>query len=117
MAPLSLRLLSWPPKLEIRGKSVRICIVSSCGGHLTEVRALATVYGQYAHFYAIDDAIVLPADMQGKTYFATHSERDWKTLINLAEAFRILRKERPDVILSTGAGLAVTFSVVGRLLF
>lgn len=96
---------------------MRICIVSSCGGHLTEVRALASAYGQYAHFYAIDDVVPLPTDMQGKTYFATHSERDWKTLINLAEAFRILRKERPDVILSTGAGLAVPFSIVGRLLF
>jgi UDP-N-acetylglucosamine:LPS N-acetylglucosamine transferase len=35
----------------------------------------------------------------------------------LWEAFRILRKERPTAILSTGAGLAVPFAIVGRLFF
>ena len=55
--------------------------------------------------------------MRDKTYFITHSERDWKFLINLWEAFRILKRERPGVILSTGAGPAVPFAVVGRFIF
>ena len=37
-------------------------------------------------------------------------------VVNLVEAWRILRRERPDVILSTGAGPAVPFALVGRLL-
>jgi UDP-N-acetylglucosamine:LPS N-acetylglucosamine transferase len=55
--------------------------------------------------------------MRGRTYFIAHSERDWKSLLNLWEAFWILRKERPTAILSTGAGLAVPFAIVGRLFF
>jgi UDP-N-acetylglucosamine:LPS N-acetylglucosamine transferase len=55
--------------------------------------------------------------MKGKTYFITHSERDWKFFLNLWEAFRVLREEMPDVILSTGAGPAVPFAVAGRILF
>lgn len=53
----------------------------------------------------------------GKTYFIAHSERDWKFFVNLWEAFRILLRERPDTILSTGAGPVVPFALVGRFLF
>ena len=54
--------------------------------------------------------------MQGRTYFIVHAERDWRVLVNLWEAWRILRRERPALILSTGAGPAVPFAVVGKLL-
>jgi len=96
---------------------MKICIVSSCGGHLTEVRCLKPAYGPYEHFYVLNDRALLPPDMERKTFFITHSERDWKFLVNLWEAWRILHREKPDVILSTGAGPAVPFALIGRLLF
>jgi UDP-N-acetylglucosamine:LPS N-acetylglucosamine transferase len=96
-------------------RKMRICIVSSCGGHLTEVRALKPVYGRHEHFYVLNDRIVLPEDMQGRTHFIRHSERDWLFFVNLWEALQILRRERPHLILSTGAGLAVPFALLGRL--
>jgi UDP-N-acetylglucosamine:LPS N-acetylglucosamine transferase len=96
---------------------VKVCIVSSCGGHLTEVRCLAPAYRPYPHFYVLNDRIELPQDMRGKTWFIAHSERDWKFVINLFEAVRILRRERPAVVLSAGAGPAVPFAIVGRLFF
>lgn len=96
---------------------MKICIVSSCGGHLTEVRSLIPAYAAYQHFYVLNDQALLPPDMQGRTYFIAHSERDWKFFLNLWEALRILWRERPRVILSTGAGPAVPFALVGRFLF
>lgn len=97
--------------------TLKVCIVSSCGGHLTEVRRLKSAYEKYPHFYVLNDKAMLPADMRDKTHFIAHSERDWKFFLNLWEAYRILRRERPQVILSTGAGPVVPFAVVGRLLF
>lgn len=94
---------------------MKICIVSSCGGHLTEVRVLKPVYQRYNHFYVLNDRLSLPSDMEGKTYFIRHSERDLLFFVNLWEAWRILRKERPHVILSTGAGPVVPFALVGLL--
>lgn len=96
---------------------MKICIVSSCGGHLTEVRALRSAYDSYEHFYVLNDKALLPPDMTGRTYFITHAERDWRVLKNFWEAIRILARERPAVILSTGAGPVVPFAVLGRLFF
>lgn len=94
---------------------MKICIVSSCGGHLTEVRVLKPVYEHYEHFYVLNDQALLPKDMEGKTHFIRHSERDWLFLVNLWEAWRILRAERPRLILSTGAGPVVPFALVAKL--
>jgi len=96
---------------------VKVCIVSSCGGHLTEVRALKPAYDQYEHFYVLNDKAMLPPDMEGRTFFITHAERDWRVLLNLREAWRILVRERPSVIVSTGAGPVVPFALLGRLFF
>lgn len=82
---------------------------------MTEVRELLSAYSRYSYFYVVNDRILLPQDMEGRTYFIRHSERDLLFLVNLFEAWRILRKERPNVILSTGASPAVPFAVVGRL--
>lgn len=97
------------------GAKMKICIVSSCGGHLTEARALRVAYEKYAHFYVLNDEVILPEDMKGRTYFVHHWERDWLFLVNLWEAWRILRRERPSLILSTGAGVVVPFALVGKL--
>lgn len=96
-------------------KNKKICIVSSCGGHLTEVRLLKQAYEAYQHFYVINDRISLPDDMKGKTYFIRHSERDYLFLINLWEAWCILKRERPALIVSTGAGPIVPFSLIGKV--
>src|SRR6266436_6760586 len=96
---------------------MKICIVSSCGGHLTEVRCLKPVYDDFDHFYIINDKILLPPDMRGKTHFIAHSERDWKFFLNLWEIGKIFLQERPHVILSTGAGPAVPAALVGRFLY
>lgn len=96
---------------------MKTCVVSSCGGHLTEVRALMPAYTTDSHFYVLNDHVLLSEDMKDRTYFIAHSERDWKFLLNLWEAFVIFRKEKPSAILSTGAGPAVPFALVGRYLF
>ena len=95
---------------------MKICIVSSCGGHLTEVRTLKPTYERLDHFYVINDRIALPDDMRARTYFIKHAERDWLTVLNFWEAWHILRKEKPNLILSTGAGPVVPFALVGKLL-
>ena len=85
---------------------MKLAIVSSVGGHLSEMLQLRSIYEPYEHFYILNDAKKLPDFMEGRTYFIKHSERDLWTLYNIWECWRILAKERPDIIMSTGAGPA-----------
>lgn len=99
-----------------RSGRIRVCIVSSCGGHLSEVRALSQAFEEMDYFFVLNDHAILPPEVAKRTQFIRHSERDWLLLVNLVEAWLILRREKPDVILSTGAGPAVPFAAVGKLL-
>lgn len=99
-----------------RSAGGKVCIVSSCGGHLTEVRMLQPAYADRDHFYVLNERVELPDDMKGRTHFIAHMRRDLVFFVNLWEAARILHKERPTVILSTGAGHVVPFALVGKVL-
>lgn len=83
---------------------------------MSEARLLESVYGRFPHVYVLNLRIPLDRTMQERTYFVAHSERDWKVLLNVWEAWRIIRRERPTVIISTGAGVIVPFALVGMLL-
>jgi beta-1,4-N-acetylglucosaminyltransferase len=106
-------MVAFLPRLNTAPK---ICIVSSCGGHLTQIRMLREVYEKYSYFYVINEHIALLDDMKDKTYFIRHSERDMLFFVNLWEAWRILSTERPSLILSNGAGPIVPFALIGKVM-
>jgi UDP-N-acetylglucosamine transferase subunit ALG13 len=83
---------------------------------LTEVRALVRALVGHEVVYVLNDVVPLREGMEGRTHFIAHSQRDWRVLWNVVEAWRILKAEAPDVIVSTGAGPVVPFAFVGRLL-
>jgi UDP-N-acetylglucosamine:LPS N-acetylglucosamine transferase len=97
--------------------SYKVCVVSSCGGHLTEVRALLPADSQLDYVFVINDRTNAFDETGQRVHFVAHSERDWKFVLNLVEAWRILNAERPKVIISTGAGIIVPFALVGRICF
>ena len=103
-------------KGRANGRGVSVCVVSSVGGHLAEIRSLKGVYEQYQTTYILNCQTTLHEDMQGRTYFIRHSERDWLFIVNLYEAWKILRHERPTLLLSAGAGCIVPFALVGKVL-
>lgn len=96
-------------------REMKTGLISSCGGHLTELRALQSVYSKDRHFFVLNDRIILPEDMEGKTYFIRHGERDFNVLVNFWEAWKILKEEKPDILISTGAGHIVPFALIGKI--
>lgn len=93
-----------------------ICIVSSCGGHLTEVRRLKKAFEEYPHYYILNKIVPLDDDMRDRTYFISHAERNWLVVWNIFEVLSILRKKETAMILSTGAGPAVSAAIAGILM-
>lgn len=97
----------------------KVALVCSSGGHLFEMYCLRRFWETKDRFwisFPTDDAkTLLKNEIVFWAYFPTN-----RSLVNFVKnllfAFRLLRRKRPDVIISTGAGVAVPFIVIGRLL-
>jgi UDP-N-acetylglucosamine:LPS N-acetylglucosamine transferase len=92
---------------------MKLALVSSVGGHLTELLALARAFAAWERFWVVNDETpILPASE--KAYRICHAERDWRVFRNVAEFAAIFSREQPDLVLSAGAGPAVPAALVAR---
>lgn len=97
---------------------MKICLVCSSGGHLLQLFLLKDWFQKYDRFWVtfnkVDAISVLKNE---KVHYAHHpTNRNIINLIrNFFKALYIIPKERPDLIISTGAGIAVPFFYVGKL--
>lgn len=98
----------------------KVCIPTSSGGHLTHMRMLMPVLERAADRFWVtfdkeDANTALAGERVYHCYFPTN--RNIKnTVRNTLLAIRVLRKERPDLIVSSGAAIAVPFFLVGKLM-
>lgn len=97
---------------------MKICLTGSSGGHLTHLYMLKPFWQDKERFWVTfdkEDARSLLADEKlYPCYFPTN--RNIKNLLrNTVLAWKILRKERPDFIISSGAAVAVPFFYLGKL--
>lgn len=99
-------------------KFMKVCLVGSSGGHLTHLYLLKPLWENkeriWVTFDKADAQSILKNEKIYPCYFPTN--RNIKNLIkNTFLAFKILRKEKPDVIISSGAAVAVPFFYLGKL--
>jgi UDP-N-acetylglucosamine:LPS N-acetylglucosamine transferase len=101
-----------------RADRLRLLLVGSSGGHLAQLTALEPWSRSHdRHWVCFDtpDAVSILASEQ-VTWAHHPTTRNLPNLArNLVLAWKVLRRERPDVVISTGAGVAVPFFVLGRL--
>jgi beta-1,4-N-acetylglucosaminyltransferase len=98
---------------------MRLLLVCSPGGHLQQMLALEPAWRDAERSWVTlegpDVAPLLAAEEV--TIADGPTNRSLIKLVrNAVLAWRILRRARPDAILSTGAALSVPFFVIGRLL-
>ena len=98
----------------------KVCIPTSSGGHLTHMRMLMPVLDQAADRFWVtfdkeDANTALAGERVYHCYFPTNRNIR-NTVRNTLLAVKVLRRERPDLILSSGAAVAAPSFLVGRLL-
>lgn len=94
---------------------MKLALISSVGGHLTDLLALQKAFDGHEVFWVVNDlSPVLPLD--ARAYLVAHAERDLKVLQNLWEFAAIFARELPDAMVSTGAGPAVPAAIVARMM-
>jgi UDP-N-acetylglucosamine:LPS N-acetylglucosamine transferase len=96
----------------------KICIAASAGGHLTEALQLKSIWKEKKHFFISDKRInAIDLNKTEKVYFITPARRNLsKLLISLNETRKILLKENPDIIISTGAEIGFPAMILGVML-
>ena len=99
-------------------ESDKVCLVGSSGGHLTHLYLLKPYWEEKERFWVTfgkeDAKSILEDEKMYECYFPTN--RNIKNLIkNTFLAIKIIRKEKPKLIISSGAGVAVPFFYIGKI--
>lgn len=98
---------------------MKICLVGSSGGHLTHLYMLKPFWQDKDRFWVTFDKKDARSLLEGEKiipcYYPTN--RSIKALlINTRIAWKTLKKEKPDLIISSGAAVAVPFFYIGKFL-
>lgn len=100
---------------------MKIVLIGNSGGHFEQLKQLKGLEKKYEIFYVTNKNI---SNQSSKLidYFirSPHGKNKIETMIgyieNSIEALFILFKVRPNIIISTGAGIAVPIIMLGKLL-
>lgn len=99
-------------------KKIKVCLVGSSGGHLTHLYMLKPFWKNKERFWVTfdkqDARSILKKETVYPCYFPTN-----RNLFNLIRntwvAIKVISQEKPDLIISTGAAVAVPFFYIGKL--
>lgn len=97
---------------------MKICFITSSGGHLTHLIKLKDWWKDKERFWVTfnkeDSRSILKDEKKYWCYYPTN--RNIKNLIkNTFIALKVLKKEKPDLIISAGAAPAIPFFYLGKL--
>lgn len=98
-------------------KKLKICLVGSSGGHLAHLYMLKPFWKNIDRFWVTFDKEDARSLLQGEKMYPLYfpSNRSIKALIiNTWRALKILLKEKPNLIISSGAAGAVPFFWLGK---
>ncbi len=98
---------------------MHILFVTSNGGHLDQLARLRPWWSQHERSWVTFDKPDARSVLEAETRLDAHhptTRNVPNALRNAVLAWRVLRSVRPDVVVSAGAGVAVPFFVLARLL-
>lgn len=97
---------------------MKVCLVGSSGGHLAHLYMLQPFWINKNRFWVTFDKEDAKSLLEGEKMYPCYypANRSIKALfINTGIAWKVLRKEQPDLIISSGAAAAVPFFYLGKL--
>ncbi len=100
-------------------KKLKICLACSHGGHFAEMKQLMDAFEGHDYFFVTHNSEA--TKNLNNAYLIKFEGWDLKGKIllikSIIKATRILLKEKPDLIISTGGGeIAVPFCYIGKIL-
>lgn len=101
-------------------KKIKICFAASSGGHLEEITRLTGVKAERECFLITEKGI-FESNFCEKVYYVNQINRQQPTFIPafiklLFKSFSILRKEKADCVITTGALMGYVVALAGKLM-
>ena len=100
-------------------KNIKVCLVGSSGGHLAQLYLLKPFWEEKTRFWVTfnkaDANSMLKDEKIYYCYYPTN-RNIFNLIRNTFVALKVLLKERPNLIMSSGAAPAIPFFYLGKLL-
>ena len=88
-------------------KKINLALVCTKGGHFEQMTNLSDFYGCYDHFWITNRSKQTEGQLKGeRVYFVdlAHFKKPWTYLSQMGPVLKILAREKPTHMLSTGSG-------------
>lgn len=104
-----------------RNKEIKVCFAASTGGHYEQLILLKPLMERYNSFILTEKTNYDTEINNYKTYYVKQINRKEFMFIprfiqNIFLTLRIMRKEKPDIVISTGVLATIPICIVAKLL-
>lgn len=100
-------------------RNMRICLVASAGGHLSQLLKLSESWkGNETFCVTTTDVVGEKLQKYGKVYTVSECNREHplQVILVLIRCINVILRERPNVVISTGAAAGCMVCFLGKLL-
>ena len=94
---------------------MKICLTCSHGGHLTEILQLMDAFKGHDVFFITYEGL-RTRELDNKYTMKNLGKNPLRFLVSVPKVFKILLREKPDIIISTGSEIAIPVFYVARIL-
>jgi len=99
-------------------ESRKVCLAYSSGGHYAELmKALHGLEFSNSYHVTFDSGRFSRQDGFRRIFLAHPQRKIYRTLLNAVQSFYVLLKERPEIVISTGADVTVPTIILAKIFF
>ena len=101
-----------------KNSKMKICLTASAGGHLTQLLKLSESWQGYKTFCVTTSEVYRERLQEyGKAYTVGECNREHplRFILVLIRCIKVMSRERPDVVISTGAAVGCILCFLGKL--
>lgn len=98
-------------------RRLKVCLICSVGGHFKQMLKITPTWEGCDYFYVIFYKPIIDSFLKKeKVYLVCSPERNpFLFILNVFQSLSIFLKTRPDVVVSTGAGIAIAMCYIAKL--
>lgn len=98
----------------------KICFIASTGGHFDQLMMLKPIMDKHNNFIVTEKTTYKSINDGRKMYYlkqVNRTEKTWifKMLANIIISFKIFIREKPDLVISTGALATIPMCIIAKL--